>query len=644
MKFFTRLFLSILLIFLFLSLQGQESLFPSSNEFPSFTPFSEEYINTYIEKAKECLYNGDLKGVESNIEILKDLNINGDPRISGMIQNHSGILEYYKGNIAEALQYYLNALSYYNESGQTEGLNILMNNIAIIFVQIQDLESTIKYLQKALAYTSENDINRRSVYLLNLAETEALRGNYQKGIKIANELLDLYNYDQVDFSNIAIYGILIYIYNNIDDNKNTIKYIDIGMELITPETSYLDLQSFYSRLIEYYFKIKDYEKVLRYGKIIYPPPDSAYFHELRTTINMMAVAARETNDFNYALLLDSKANEIEYGKAPLNKEDIINPLLIQYSHQRDIKDKSLMDMELQENNAHEQIQRRFLRNLIILLSIMSFAIALVIRTSRIRIRYQENLRLKHESLHKINEELASNNRNLENENRTLDTLISIFAHDLINPFQALLGFSQLMIKDQKILRKEDFIEYSNILSETSFQLNQLLTNLNSMAIVQDTKSKPEKESFEIKIVIKNICKLFEGSLKKKDIRIDYETVNNHRIKINKGIFEAVLRNIISNAIKFSNRNSKILLSSTKENNQLILKVTDYGIGIPENLQAELLALGYPESRTGTSNERGSGIGLAICIELLETTNASLEIESKEHHGTTIILKMPLKNG
>jgi len=643
MKLYCRLVILFILILSPVRLQGQESLFPSSNEFPSFTPFSEDYISTYIAKSKECLYRGDLEGLESNIEILKDLNIHGDPRISGMIQNHSGILEYYKGNIADALKHYLNALTYFNEAGEMDGLNTLMNNIAIIFVQIEDLESTKKYLEKALSYTPENEINRRSVYMLNLAETEALSGDWQKGIKIASDLLELFDPDQIDFEEISIYGILISCYNNLNDKENAEKYIKLGLESISSETQYLDLQSFYSSVVAYYHKTGDYKKVLEYGKIIYPPPDRTFFHELSNTIEFMTVAARETGELNYASKLNEIANEIEFSRAPLNKEDIINPLMLQYSHQRSIKDKELSDREFQENNTRELIQRRFLRQLVFIIFIMFVPVIFLLRTNRLRRRYQDNLRLKNEKLQKINEELVSNNLILEKENRVLDTLISIFAHDLINPFQAILGFSQLIINDHHVLKEENMVEYSGILSETSFQLNQLLTNLDSMAIVQDSDTLPEKNSFRIKNAVKNICKLFEGSLKNKDISINCDAIDDIKIQMNRGIFDAVLRNLVSNAIKFSYRNSEIIISSDIENNQPVLKVTDNGIGLPESIKKELLSKGYPESRSGTSNERGSGIGLVICVELLEMIGAGLDIISKEYKGTTIILKLPVNN-
>ncbi len=258
-------------------------------------------------------------------------------------------------------------------------------------------------------------------------------------------------------------------------------------------------------------------------------------------------------------------------------------------------------------------------------------------------RYQENLRVKNDKLQTINEELVKNNLNLEKENRVLDTLISIFAHDLINPFQAILGFSQLMLNDHERLKEENFLEYSDILSDTSFQLNQLLVNLNSMAIVQDNAIQPEKESFRILPVVLKICSLFRSAMKNKEINLNTNNLNDVEIRINLNIFEAVLRNIISNAIKFSNLKSEIEISCITDKEEAILKVTDHGIGMPESIRKKLLDKGYPESRTGTSNERGSGIGMAICIELMEMTEGKLDIISKEKEGSTIALKLPVNN-
>lgn len=637
----------LILIFLFLlgsiSVSGQSPYIPNSLKHPSFAPFSHNLINKYLEISKGMWQSGDLEGLASNIEILNDLNIYADPHVSAAILNLEGILKYYKSNISQALQCYLRALAFYDEVDDTEGRPNIMNNIAIIFAGIEDYESTTKYLQKALAHIPENDIAKRSTYMLNLAETESLRKNYNTGISIANELLDSFDPSVIDFSEIAVYGILINCYTYLNKDEEAQYWIDKGLRSIQENSTYLDRQAFIKGVIEYYYNRKNYEKVLEYGKMIYPPPDESYLHELYEIIDYMARSARANGDLREAFNLSQRANEIELSIAPITPDEIINPLMIQYSNTRDINDRDLIYREFQENNIRSQKQRKFLIHLCIISIILVISLIILSRTRTLRIGYQRNLEQKNIKLNEIHNRLETNNIELEKENRILDTLISVFAHDLINPFQSILGFSHLMMDENSKLSKENFIEYTGLLAETSFQLNQLLVNLQGLAIVQDERRNLNSSNFALRPALMNIVKLFDVLLKNKSISISTKNCESVILNVNRDVFDAVIRNVISNAIKYSDKDSTIDIYTNQSKDIVTLSVKDSGIGMTESIKTELLTKNHLESRPGTLNEKGSGFGLTVCIDLLELAGGSLQIESKEYVGSTISINLPLAN-
>ena len=275
---------------------------------------------------------------------------------------------------------------------------------------------------------------------------------------------------------------------------------------------------------------------------------------------------------------------------------------------------------------------------------MIVLIPILLRVRKLRNKYRIELSEQNEKLEHINKQLKKDNEELVKANHLLDTFISVFAHDLINPFQAIIGFSELMSTNRATLKKEDYIEYSELLSETSFQLNQLLTNLKSLSIIQDDQLKLEPSRVLISSIIDKVLILFEPSARKKEIVFKvHGKENDCYAYINPEIIESALRNLISNAVKFSNTGSNIDIEYWQKAKEIVLSVQDYGSGIPEKVLKRLYDKKQTYSTSGTANEKGSGIGLAISIELLESFNGSIEFESKIGEGCKAIIKIPASN-
>ncbi|GEM_PF-1168952 len=644
MKKYYKLLLFLILVLDTTNIDGQETLFPYSLKFPPYEALANRLSDKFKNEARNYIYEGDFNGMETCIDIQTMLNTFQDPILNGDIENQKGVIEYYKNNSSKALQFYLKALDYYSLSDYKGGINKIMNNIAIIFNHIEDYESSRKYLIKAIESTPENDIKSRSIYQLNLAEVEAQLNNCPLGISIANELLDKYDPNKLFFSELSIYGLLISCYNNLGMSEEAIKWIEKGAASIDTNSTYFDKIAFYSQAIRYHFNKGEYREVIELGRNIYPPSDTTFMRDMYEPINYMAIAAVDLGEIELASELDRIANSIVYAKETLTKEDLITPLMVEYSFNRDIANRDMARIQLTENNKQARAQRNLLLSLLVIMIAMIVMIPILVRIRRLRAKFKLELSDQNSKLEKINKQLKTDNEELEKGNNLLDTFISVFAHDLINPFQAIIGFSQLMSADHEVLKEEDFIEYSELLSETSFQLNQLLTNLKSLSITQGEHEKLQATQIIIDDIIKSVLKLFESTAKKKNIHFEISKSEKDCIGFtNPDIIESAVRNVISNSVKFSKPDSKIEISCRKEGDVILISIKDYGSGIPEKVLKHLLDKGHTESKLGTANEKGSGIGLAISIELLESFNGSLELKSEVGQGTEALIKIPACN-
>ena len=152
------------------------------------------------------------------------------------------------------------------------------------------------------------------------------------------------------------------------------------------------------------------------------------------------------------------------------------------------------------------------------------------------------------------------------------------------------------------------------------------------------------QEMEINPLILKTISSSRGTAKLKEIEFESELQPNLRFMFDARMMETVLRNLISNAIKFSNRKSKIRLSSNMEQDDVVLRVVDQGIGMAEEIKNELFKYGKIPPRQGTEEETGSGFGLNICQKMVENQRGFLEIESAPNEGTTVTMRFPRVTG
>lgn len=236
-------------------------------------------------------------------------------------------------------------------------------------------------------------------------------------------------------------------------------------------------------------------------------------------------------------------------------------------------------------------------------------------------------------------------KNAENEliklNATKDKLFSIIAHDLKTPFNSIIGFSELLIEQIKEKDYEKIGEFANIVLQSSNRSMDLLINLMEWAQSQTGRLIFKPENLEIKTFIDDTTQLYEEIAKQKLITIKKHLPNNDTVFADKAMISAVFRNLISNAIKFSEPNAEIIISVEKKQNEFIFSVTDNGIGIPQDSIDRLFRIDQNFSTKGTNNEKGTGLGLILCTEFIEKHGGKIWVESEVRKGSVFKFTLPL---
>jgi len=238
------------------------------------------------------------------------------------------------------------------------------------------------------------------------------------------------------------------------------------------------------------------------------------------------------------------------------------------------------------------------------------------------------------------QEIKSKNLELEKVNAEKDKFFSIIAHDLKSPFNSIIGFSELLV--ERVIEKdyEKIGLFANIIVQSSNRAMDLLMNLMVWAQSQSGRMVYNPESFDMATLINDEILLLNSIADQKSILINTQT-NNFQVNADKAMISTVLRNLISNAIKFTHPTGSIAISTIDNQNELIVSVCDNGVGIPKDRLSKLFQLNQSYSTPGTKNEKGTGLGLIICKELVEKNNGKFWVVSKIGSGSTFFFSLPL---
>jgi signal transduction histidine kinase len=258
---------------------------------------------------------------------------------------------------------------------------------------------------------------------------------------------------------------------------------------------------------------------------------------------------------------------------------------------------------------------------------------------KIVLQQKEELHQQKEEIQAQSDELEFQRDELYRSNKTKEKLLSVVAHDLKNPIHALIGFSDLLVNGKDNLSTEEKKQYIEYIHNSSLQIHNLLENLLKWAQSQSSSIKYQPENVNINEIIDVNLSLFAESSIKKQITLIADKKTNEHIFADKNMINTVIRNLINNAIKFTDKNGEISVSTVKSDNFIEISVTDTGVGMTDDIIRKILQTEEFHSSAGTMDEPGTGLGLAICKEFLVAHDSKLQISSQVGKGSTFSFKI-----
>lgn len=225
-------------------------------------------------------------------------------------------------------------------------------------------------------------------------------------------------------------------------------------------------------------------------------------------------------------------------------------------------------------------------------------------------------------------------------NSDKDRFISILAHDLRSPFNNLLGLSELLTENLSKFSSEEIKTIVSTIYETAQKTFSLLEDTLLWASFQSKKITFSPLPTNTSTIIEEVIEILEPVAKFKDIEIKTNLNEELRTNIDIYMFKAILRNLISNAIKFTNKNGRIDISAVHTDSKIIIKVSDNGVGMKQETIDKLFNFSPVNSSKGTANESGTGLGLMLCKEFIDKHRGKIWVESTLGKGTTVRFSIP----
>lgn len=255
-------------------------------------------------------------------------------------------------------------------------------------------------------------------------------------------------------------------------------------------------------------------------------------------------------------------------------------------------------------------------------------------------RLEAELTQKNKEIEEQRSALENQRMELEALNNTKDKFFAIIAHDLKNPFSTVLGLSELLAREFESFDSESLRNFIHQIYKYSNNTFNLLENLLQWSMLQTGRIPLRPKIVNLKNVIDENVDLLIGNANQKGITIQVNPCKDCSAYVDTNQITTVVRNLISNAIKFTTQEGRIFVNTEDSGDYWLVSVKDTGIGIAENDLAKLFRIDSNHTTLGTSEEKGTGLGLILCKEFVERNGGKIWVESKVGEGSTFFFTVP----
>lgn len=556
----------------------------------------------------------------------------------------------YSANKLRSLEYNLKALSLAEALKDTVSLSIIYNNIGTIYLKLEDYESSLPYFEKTLEIEQQTNIPQSlATSYSNIGTLNLKMNNYANATDNYKKLLQIL--PKIEFDYIQAYmNLSISRYYNTMGKYDSSEYYLNMTKTICDTSNYNHIQTrLYKQFGDLRFNQKRYRESINYfNKSLELSNKLDISEEFPEIFKMEAIAYAKLGLYNDAYLYSQKAiTAIDSLK--------INRLLDfieEYEEQKFNNELNQKNLELalknqQSINTELRMQLRY--KLAVSVIALLIAIVLIIIFFLLKSKNKNNrLNSQHKIINSQNLQLESNFEKLKIHESSLlklnaskDKFFSIIAHDLKSPFSAIIGFSDILSSEYNSLDDSKRLHMINSIRKSAKSTFVLLENLLTWARSQNDNIELFPESIKLKQLLTEGLEPNQSAAIVKGIIVNEDIDNDINVLVDIPTINIVISNLFNNAIKFCEKGNTINITGKIKNQVAEFCISDSGIGMNSEIREGLFSIEKDVQRTGTLNEKGTGLGLILCKEFVEKNNGTIRVESTEGEGSSFFVELPL---
>ncbi|MTI40215.1 tetratricopeptide repeat-containing sensor histidine kinase [Fulvivirga lutimaris] len=499
----------------------------------------------------------------------------------------------------KAAEHHKLAYDYFKKHGPSYRFAITSLNYGEALYYLDSLDKAKKMQYQAIRLNNENNnvlaqtFSYKSLGLIYKKEDnfDSAQYYFEAAIEISKELGD----NSQKASTLESMIELADMYDTHGREEEQVKLLEQAEQYALKYHRSIELEEVYFQLVKYYAENKNIDMAHEYLD---------YYQNIKDSLLSVTISDREN-------LLNTVYNSMKVG----------------------VENEVLEEQQAYSESLIKKQQTYLI--IVAVLAIIAFFALLYAMVSRAKL--QNSVKLLNEQ----KEQIRHKSEELEELVMTKDKMFSIISHDLRSPLQSIIGFSELVKKHMNSLSQEEVVEMMNQLSENVSATLKMTDNLIQWGRLQMEQSSVSPMQFNMAEIIKTLKDVYQPLAEQKDIALTVQVAERCTVYADPNHAELILRNLVNNAIKFTESKGEIKIICWADKDYTSISVEDTGRGIPESMMNDLFNLKITSTR-GTAGEKGTGLGLMLCQEYALQNNGKIEVESKEGEGSVFKLYLPNK--
>ncbi|MFT4612223.1 MAG: two-component system sensor histidine kinase/response regulator [Glaciecola sp.] len=557
------------------------------------------------------------------------------------VNNSIGLIEIKRGNYAVGLQSSLSAIQTFETRNLKDELSSAYNNLADAYYNTNQIDKSLEFNLKALTVRKQlKDSTGIKISTRNIANLYSERKEHRKAIEYYENALTLLNPNSDQILRGEILPRIGAEYLRFKDYRKATDYLFEGLEFNRKIDNKNGILRALNAVGELNMQLKNYktaaiqiDEAHTIARAIDSELELLKNYKLHKELD--SIRGRFQNAFYWQGKYYTLKRELDQENQPkipvITKPVEVEPL-------NDIRDFNALALQKQDKKEAIDFKKQTVISYVLggAFLIVSTILLLIYLKRKSTLKFNQELQDKNAEITLSNKEFSKQTKHLEEVNHVKDRLFSIVSHDLKDSISSIKGFIDLLKEDG--ISREEFYDLVPELSENADSASQLLYNLLNWSKSQMQNLEPKAELFNVQDIFKNKISLVEQKIEQKRIILIDESRRDF-IYADRSMIEIVVQNLITNAVKFTRVGDSITVSNSDHNGKSLICIEDTGVGISKENIDKLFQSGTFTTR-GTSNEKGTGLGLTICKELVELNNGRIWVESTLGIGTKFYVELP----